>query len=165
MLEQCVLEQCVIKEHGFSLVSRFRDNACLYYVYDGPRAEKRGRPKTKDGMIDMDSLDYIRMEKMDVKDGEGMAYTLTACSKALKCKVRLVIWQMTNGKKKLFFSNDTTLFGEEVLLFYSTRFHIEFYFRDAKTNTGLAHCQASNSRGSSTSLSTLRLRHSMLRRG
>ena len=34
-------------------------------------------------------------------------------SKALRCKVRLVIWQMPNGKKKLFFSTDTSLSGED----------------------------------------------------
>ena len=45
-----------IKE-GFSLISRFRDNACLFYVYAGPRTGKRGRPKTKDGKIDMKNLD------------------------------------------------------------------------------------------------------------
>ena len=33
------------------------------------------------------------------------------------------------GKKKLFFSSDTSLSGEEVLLYYRTRFHIEFCFQ------------------------------------
>ena len=33
----------------------------------------------------------LRMEKMEMKDIEGTAYTLIAYSKALKCKVRLVI--------------------------------------------------------------------------
>ena len=135
-----------IKEHGFSLISRFRDNACLFYVYDGPRTKKRGRPKVKDGKIDMNKLDYTRMEKMEMRSEEGTAYTLIAYSKALKCKVRLVIWQMPNGRKKLFFSNDITLSGEEVLLYYRTRFQIEFCFRDAKTYTGLTHCQARDSR-------------------
>ena len=67
-----------------------------------------------------------------MKDIEGTAYTLIAYSKALRCKVRLVIWQMPNGKKKLFFSTDPSLSGEEVLLYYRTRFQIEFCFRDAK---------------------------------
>ena len=116
-----------IKKEGFSLISRFRDNACLFYVYTGPRTGKRGRPKTKDGKIDMKNLDLTRMEKMEMKDIEGTAYTLIAYSKALKCKVRLVIWQIPNGKKKLFFSTDTS--GEEVLLYYRTRFQIEFYFK------------------------------------
>ena len=118
-----------IKKEGFSLISRFRDNACLFYVYAGPRTGKRGRPKTKDGKIDMKNLDLTRMEKMEMKDIEGTAYTLIAYSKALRCKVRLVIWQMPNGKKKLFFSTDTSLSGEEVLLYYRTRFQIEFCFQ------------------------------------
>lgn len=133
-----------IKKYGFSLVSRFRDNACLYYVYNGPRTGKRGRPKTKDGKIDMDKLDLTRMEQLEMKKGEGTAYTLIAYSKALKCKIRLVIWQMPNGKKKLFFSNDISLSGEEVLAYYRTRFQIEFCYRDAKGYTGLMHCQARN---------------------
>ena len=133
-----------IKKHGFSLVSRFRDNACLYYVYNGPRTGKRGRPKTKDGKIDMNKLDLTRMEKMEMKKAEGTAYTLIAYSKALKCKIRLVIWQMPNGKKKLFFSNDISLSGDEVLAYYRTRFQIEFCYRDAKGYTGLMHCQARN---------------------
>ena len=91
--------------------------------------------------IDMKNLDLTRMEKMEMKDIEGTAYTLIAYSKALRCKVRLVIWQMPNGKKKLFFSTDTSLSGEEVLLYYRTRFQIEFCFRDAKGYTGLMDCQ------------------------
>ena len=73
---------------------------------------------------------------------EAQRISLIACSKALSCKVRLVIWQMPNGKKKLFFSTDTSLSGEEVLLYYRTRFQIEFCFRDAKGYTGLMDCQA-----------------------
>ena len=69
-----------IKKEGFSLISRFRDNACLFYVYAGPRTGKRGRPKTKDGKIDMKNLDLTRMEKMEMKDIEGTAYTLIAYS-------------------------------------------------------------------------------------
>ena len=133
-----------IKKYGFSLVSRFRDNACLYYVYNGPRTGKRGRPKTKDGKIDMNKLDLTRMEKLEMKKAEGTEYTLIAYSKALTCKIRLVIWQMPNGKKKLFFSNDISLSGDEVLAYYRTRFQIEFCYRDAKGYTGLMHCQARN---------------------
>ena len=34
--------------------------------------EKRGRPKTKDGKIDMKNLDLTRLEKMEMKDIEGL---------------------------------------------------------------------------------------------
>ena len=33
-----------------------------------------------------------------------------------------------DGKKKLFFSTDTSLSGEEVLLYYRTRFQTELFF-------------------------------------
>ena len=64
-----------IKKEGFSLISRFRDNACLFYVYTGPRTGKRDRPKTKDGKIDMKSLVLTRMKKMEMKDIEETPYT------------------------------------------------------------------------------------------
>ena len=67
------------------MISRFRDNACLFYVYAGPRTGKRGRPKTKDCKIDMKNLDLTR--------------------------------------------TDTLLSGEEVLLYYRTRFQIDFCFQ------------------------------------
>lgn len=131
-----------IKKYGFRLVSRLRDNACLYYLYDCPRTGKRGRPRVKGNRIDLKKLDFTKMEHLDIDGLEGNAYTLIAWSKALKCKIRLVIWLMPHGKRKLFFSNDITLTGEDVLRFYRTRFQIEFCFRDAKQFTGLTHCQA-----------------------
>ena len=115
-----------IKKEGFSLISRFRDNACLFYVYADPRTGKRGRPKTKDGKIDMKNLDLTRMEKMEMKDIEE-SYTFIADSKALRCKVRLIIGSL-NGKKKLFFSTDPHFRVKKVLLYYRTRFISNFAF-------------------------------------
>lgn len=147
-----------IKKEGFSLISRFRDNACLFYVYAGPRTGKRGRPKTKDGKIDMKNLDLTRMEKMEMKDIEGTAYTLIAYSKALRCKVRLVIWQMPNGKKKLFFSTDTSLSGEEVLIIIEPGFRSNFAFVTPKAILVLWTARLAIS-GNSILLSMLRSHH------
>ena len=83
-----------IKEYGFHLVSRFRETASLYYVYTGPRSNKPGRPKTLDGKINYKKLDLTRMAELHIEGLEGTAYTLIAYSKALKQKVRLVIWVM-----------------------------------------------------------------------
>ena len=107
-----------IKECGFHLVSRFRDTASLYYVYTGPRSNKPGRPKTLDGKINYKKLDLTRMAELHIEGLEGTAYTLIAYSKALKQKVRLVIWIMPNGKHKLFFSTKTSMSGEDVLRTY-----------------------------------------------
>ena len=130
-----------IKEYGFFIVSRLRDNSCLFYLYDGEQ-KQRGRRRIKGDKIDFSRLDTSRMELLNIEELQGKAYTLLAYSKALKCKIRLVIWQMPNGKHKLFFSNDTSLTGEEVLRCYRSRFQIEFCFRDAKQFTGLVDCQA-----------------------
>ena len=131
-----------IKEQGFHLVSSFWNTASLYYVYTGPRSNKPRRPKTLDGKINYKKLDLTRITKIHIEGLEGTAYTLIAYSKALKQKVRLVIWVMQNGKHKLFFSTKTSMSGEEVLRTYRSRFQIEFCFRDAKQYAGLAHCQA-----------------------
>ena len=115
-----------IHRQGFHRISRFRDNAHLCYIYQGERTGKPGTPKTKGGKIDFKKLDMSMMTPVVVDGLPGKAYTLLAYSKALKCKVRLVIWIMPNKKHKLFFSTDTSLTGEEVLDYYKTRFQIEF---------------------------------------
>jgi hypothetical protein len=54
------------------------------------------------------TLDLTRMAELHIEGLDGTAYTLIAYSKALKHKVRLVIWIMSNGKHKLFFSTKTS---------------------------------------------------------
>ncbi len=130
-----------ITELGYHLVSRFRDNACLHYLYKGGRTGRRGRPKILDGKIDLSRPDYSRMERLYIDGLEGSAYTLPAYAKAMK-KVRLVIWRMPNGKHKLFFSTKLSMTGEEVLKAYRSRFQIEFEFRNGKQFAGLMDCQA-----------------------
>ena len=112
-------------------------------LYDGEQ-KKRGWKRIKGGKIDFKKLDQTRMELLDIDGLDGKVYTLFVYSKALKCKIRLVIWMMHDGKHKLFFSNDTSLTGEEVLKCYRTRFQLKFCFRDAKQFNGLVDCQEHN---------------------
>ena len=88
------------------------------------------------------TLDLTRIVELHIEGLEGTVYTLIAYPKALKQKVRLVIWIMPNGRHKLFFSTKTSMSGEDVLRTYRSRFQIEFCFRDTKQYTGLTHCQA-----------------------
>ena len=103
------------------------------------------------GLIDIDAKDCMMLKahqslsnkELSLRNKTMVDFYISVIKrypKALKCKVRLVIWQMPNGKKKLFFSTDISLLGEEVLLYYRTRFQIEFCFRDAKGYTGLMDC-------------------------
>lgn len=131
-----------LKEIGFSLVSRFRSNAVIHYLYEGPRTGKRGRPKTLDGKIDFDSPDLSRMKRIDIDPTEGKAYELIAWSKSLKQKIRLVVHYLPNGSHRLYFSTDISVCGKDVYDIYRTRFQIEFCFRDGHQFTGLLDCQA-----------------------
>ena len=46
--------------------------------------------------------------------------------------------------RKIFFSTDLSLNGEQIYSLYRSRFQIEFLYRDGKQFTGLADCQARN---------------------
>lgn len=131
-----------LKETGFSLISRLRSNAVLYYIYEGPRSGKRARPKTKDGKIDFANPDKTRMKRLDIDADHGVAYELVAWCKSLKQKIRLVIHYLPNGSHRLYFSTDTDVTGKDVYDIYRTRFQIEFCFRDGHQFTGLLDCQA-----------------------
>ena len=122
--------------HDDTKKDKFHSNGALR------RSNMPGRPKTLDGKIDYKKLDLTCMVELHIEGLDGTAYTLIAYSKALKQKVRLVIWIMPNGKHELFFSTKTSLSGEEVLCTYRSRIQIEFCFRDAKQYTGLTHCLA-----------------------
>ncbi len=131
-----------LRKIGFSLISRLRSNAVLHYVYEGPRTGKRGRPKTRDGKIDLANPDKSRMNRLDIDKADGVAYELIAWSKSLKQKIRLVIHYLPNGSHRLYFSTDTAVPGKDVYDIYRTRFQIEFCFRDGHQFTGLLDCQA-----------------------
>lgn len=104
-----------LREIGFHLVSRFRNNSVLFYPYDGPRTGKKGRQKKYDGKIDFAHLDKNKMKRLYIVSKEGEAYELVAWSKALECKVRLVIHILPNGTHRLYFSTDETMSGKDVI--------------------------------------------------
>lgn len=136
-----------LKETGFRLVSRLRNDAVLFYPYLGQRTGKRGRPKKYDGRIDFGNPDKSRMEKMAIDPADGTAYEAIAWSKALGALVRLVVHYLPNGSRRLYFSTDAQMRGVDVYEIYRTRFQIEFCFRDGHQFTGLLDCQ---SRGEKT---------------
>ena len=136
---------------GFHLISRFRDDVRLRYIYRGPKAHKRGRPKLYDGDVDIDSPDMNVFRKAEVSiDRE--CYTLfwaDVWAVGLARKVRVVIADCPEPdkktqKRKVFFSTDLKLSAVSIFLAYRSRFQIEFCYRDAKQMTGLTHCQARN---------------------
>lgn len=130
---------------GFHLISRFRDDAVLFYPTTQAPTGKRGRPKRFDGKIDLKNLDMTRFEKISLTSGDGNLYAGVVYAKSLKRLVKLVAWFSRDRQKhKLYFSTDTNMSGIDLIDTYRARFQIEFNFRDAKQFTGLNQCQARN---------------------
>lgn len=135
---------------GFNLVSRFRNDVRLKYIYTGAKSGKRGRPKTVDGKVDLSCLrmDVFTEEHIDMGDGkEAVVYSAVVWATSLKRKVRVAVVDcMEPGKKtqtrKVFFSTDTEMSAKDIVETYRVRFQIEFLLRDAKQFTGLTHCQS-----------------------
>ncbi len=140
-----------VKLLGFDLISRFRDDVNLKYLYTGPKAHKRGRPQKFAGKIDLKNLDMSAFTEDYAVDGKSVykMYTAIVWAVSLGREVRVVIVDYVDTDKKrqtrkVFFSTDTTMSARDIFDLYRTRFQLEFVFRDAKQFTGLTHCQARN---------------------
>lgn len=136
---------------GFSLVSRFRDGVRLKYLYTGPKLKKRGAPRKFTGRVDIDKLDMAVFKKFYLPNGSkaSLVFWADVWSVALERKVRAVIVDCLDDKKttqcrKVFFSTDLNLLPQDIIGIYTSRFQIEFLFRDAKQFMGLTNCQARN---------------------
>ncbi|MBR3646979.1 MAG: transposase [Paludibacteraceae bacterium] len=136
---------------GFELVSRFRDDVRLKYLYTGEKTSKRGRPKQFDGVVDLTNLkeDVFSTESYDWDGVEVKIHSAVVYAVSLKRNVKVVIVDFDDSDKKtltrkVFFSTDCSMSAKDVIDIYRSRFQIEFLFRDAKQFTGLCHCQSRN---------------------
>ncbi len=99
----------------------------------------RGRTKKYDGKRDYSNLDLKKVEVIEETD-QNRIYSAKIWSVSLQrqIKVLIVYSKYTKGfKHKIFFSTDLDLKAEKVVKQYSSRFQIEFLYRDVKQNTGL----------------------------
>lgn len=140
-----------VKSLGFNLISRFRDDVNLKYLYSGPKTGKRGRPQKFVGKVDINNLDMSIFSVDYTAEGKlaYKMYTAVVWAVSLAREVRVVIVDYLDSDKKrqtrkIFFSTDTSISARDIFDIYRTRFQLEFVFRDAKQFTGLTHCQARN---------------------
>ena len=134
---------------GFEVISRFRDDAVLQYLYTGPHKGGCGRKKELDGTVDIHNLreEVFVKETVQVDNEEVTLFSAIVKSKSLKRKVKAVVAELKCGDKfirKIFFSTDLTLDASVIFLIYHSRFQIEFLYRDAKQNTGLEDWQSTD---------------------
>ncbi|QUB70720.1 transposase [Prevotella multiformis] len=135
-----------VMKMGFHAVSRLRHDAALFYTWDGEPTGKPGRPRVKGDKIDVSNIDMSKVEKLELEETSGKAYALKAWCKSLHRVVSLVIHELPNGVRRLYFATDENMGGRDVVEYYTTRFQEEFCFRDAKQFLGLTDCQARDRR-------------------
>ena len=131
-----------VTKEGFVVVSKGRRDANLKYLYNGKQKGGKGRPKQFSGKVDLQNIDR-RVWKVCYEDEEMVAYEAVVYSVLLKRKVKAVYVAHKDRKGyEVLISTDVEIEGEKILTYYRLRFQIEFLIRDAKTSTGLEHCQA-----------------------
>ena len=132
---------------GFNLISRFRDDVNLKYLYAGPKSGKRGRPQKFNGKVDLKNPDMNVFTEDYATDCKIVyrIYTAVVWAESLGSEVRVVLvdYEDTDKKRqtrKVFFSTDNSMSARNIFDFYRTRFQLEFVFSNAKQFTGLIHC-------------------------
>ncbi|WP_244972403.1 transposase [Prevotella denticola] len=135
-----------VMKMGFHVVSRLRHDAALFYIWGGEPTGKPGRPRVKGDKIDVRNIDISKVNELDLGEPSGKAYALKAWCKSLHRVVSLVIHELPNGSRRLYFCTDENMSGRDVVEYYTTRFQEEFCFRDAKQFLGLTDCQARDKR-------------------
>jgi len=137
----------IIAETGLHVICKFRKDAQLKYLFNGPKTGKRGAPKKYDGKVKPKEIDKEHL-KFCYEDDEVLIHQGIVWSVSLKRKVKLahVVFKDDTGELTerfaLYFSTNTNLDGLRIYRMYKVRFQIEFVFRDAKQFTGLSQCQA-----------------------
>jgi len=132
-------------QSNMHLICRLRDDADLRYLCKEPPTGKRGRPRKYTGKIITNDIDKDYFHFIS-SDEEETVYAAEVYSKSLKRNIMLVhvTYLKASGKdaRKLYFSTDMDMNPKDVLLYYHSRFQIEFLYRDGKQHTGLNDSQA-----------------------
>ncbi|MFN8575580.1 MAG: transposase [Candidatus Sericytochromatia bacterium] len=123
------------------IICKLRSDANLNYLYQGERTNKK--VLLENIMVKLilknHKLDYV----ITLLEGEKL-YSKVVYSLSLKRNIKIVLLLTNKDKRHIFYSSDLELSALDIFEFYSSRFQIEFLFRDSKTFTGLEDCQSTN---------------------
>jgi hypothetical protein len=127
---------------GLEVVTKMRHDANLMYLFTGKEKSGPGRKRLYDKKVDCKNIDRRRI-KFFHEDDDSIYYSGIVYSISLKRKIRIVyIEQKGSDRYAIIMSTDVTLKPSKIILYYRLRFQIEFLIRDAKSHSGLEHCQA-----------------------
>lgn len=133
---------------GWHVISKLRKDARLFKPYTGPqKARGRKRLYANERISRSDFTDIIA-----TTDENGEPIELSSCvaySPSMKRMIKVVLVKKVTDKtcgEALLFSTDLKQNTLQIYKFYTSRFQIEFVFRDAKGFTGLTDCQSRDER-------------------
>jgi putative transposase len=134
--------QMVLQSTSLHLVSKLRNDAALYFEYEGP--QKRFGPRRRYGAkVDYRAIpDKYQVAAYQGEQIETQIYQATLLHKQFASPLNVVIIVKTNrvsGARAhvVLFSSDLTLAYDRLIDYYQLRFQLEFNFRDAKQFWGL----------------------------
>lgn len=134
--------QMVLQSTSLHLVSKLRNNAALYFVYEGP--QKQFGPRRRYGTkIDYQAIpDKYRKATYQKEKIQTDIYQATMLHKCFAAPLNVVIIvriNLVSGTRGhvVLFSDDLNLAYDKLIDYYQLRFQIEFNFRDAKQFWGL----------------------------
>ncbi|MCB9230093.1 MAG: transposase [Bacteroidia bacterium] len=126
---------------GIDFIGRLRQDSNMRYIYKGPHEKRPGARRKYSGKFM--GIHKRRFRKVSEIDEQTHLYSCLMYHVGFKRSLLVVALLNTRTQKYLLlFSTDTQACPEKVLEYYSTRFQIEFLFRDAKQHTGLEDCQS-----------------------
>lgn len=132
----------VVQQTGLHIISKMRQDAALYFPYDGDKPRRGPTPrygkKLDYKQLPASCLSQTRYEGDYRIDTYQMALYHKDYSDLLHIVV-VVKTHLKTGKHGhiVLFSTDLNLSVEQIVDYYSLRFQIEFNFRDAKQYWGL----------------------------
>lgn len=129
-------------DQGLQIITKGRSDSELLYLCPDVQPQGRGRRRKYGDRIEWKNIDLNRWHHC-YEDAQLQAYELAVWSVCLGRPVKAVyLWLKQEQLYFILICTDTTLAGAVVLQYYRLRFQIEFLIRDAKSYTGMEHCQS-----------------------
>lgn len=135
-----------VVSEGFHVVSKLRIDSRMRRLYFGPQKSRGRKKKFDNGKVNFEDFATSEATKLENGSIELRSCVLHSVALDLIIKVVLVRKLLGNGKhvEAYLFSTDIEQDQKQIYQFYTSRFQIEFIFRDAKGFTGLIDCQSRN---------------------
>jgi len=110
------------------VITRLRDDAALWYLYEGPKKQGRGRPVKYAGKVAVQNPNLQHFTLVEATPTHKV-YEAVVFSKSLKIKLKVVlVHNLKNDgslkKCKVFACTDITLAGCRIWQYYKLRFQV-----------------------------------------